>query len=115
MEDLYDQCNSSSSIQAGINTNTNSLNGVLSGSSSTSSTTSNSTFSANWGTTINSTNGMLYSNMNSYYSFGSSESAYVDFMCRILGIDMDFSKFINMDDSEKTAFIRNHIIGNILK
>lgn len=40
---------------------------------------------------------------------------FTEFLFKLLDIDMTFEEFSTMDDSEKAAFVRQHVIGNIIK
>lgn len=78
----------------------------------------------NWGHTTttttnwNPTTGTYYS-MSPYYTsnLNTTERAieFTEFLFKLLDIDMDFEKFSLMDDGEKAAFVRQHVIGNIIK
>jgi len=65
---------------------------------------------------INATGGYYYTSGGGLFTpTESEETKYTDFMFKLLGIDMDYIKFINMTESERTAFIRTYVIANIVK
>jgi hypothetical protein len=41
-------------------------------------------------------------------------SEYIDYMNRILGIDMDFNRFRDMSDGEKQQFLRNEKLKRLI-
>ena len=40
---------------------------------------------------------------------------YIEFGLKLMGIDLSFEDFSNMTESERTTFIRNHKLDNLLK
>lgn len=56
--------------------------------------------------------------INSLYNNTASEintlSEYIDYMNRILGIDMTFEKFKDLDESERQQFLRNEKLKRLI-
>jgi hypothetical protein len=40
---------------------------------------------------------------------------YIEFGLKLMGIDLSFEDFSNMTETERTAFMRNHRLDNLLK
>ncbi len=40
---------------------------------------------------------------------------FTEFLFKLLDIDMDFQRFCEMDEGDKLAFTRQHIIQNVIK
>ena len=40
---------------------------------------------------------------------------YIEFGLKLIGIDLSFEDFSNMTENERTSFMRNHRLDNLLK
>lgn len=54
------------------------------------------------------------SSTNQYMSQTQDVIQYIDFSFKILGIDLDFSKFQEMTESERKSFLRDTKINKII-
>lgn len=86
--------------------------------------TSNTASGATTGTTINTTSPYYpMGTINGNYSYSSGAIdlkhgktiEFVEFLFKLLDIDLDYEQFNKMDDGERATFVRQHVINNIIK
>ena len=83
--------------------------------------TSTSTFGIGTNSIVGGNYNIVIGNGNSIssgYSWADKTTSiceYIEFGLKLMGIDLSFEDFSNMTESERTTFIRNHKLDNLLK
>lgn len=60
-------------------------------------------------------NNIVIGNSNTWVDKTTSIQEYIEFGLKLMGIDLSFEDFNNMTETERTAFMRNHRLDNLLK